>query len=1121
MNRGYVQGGCLIPVGTTERLLGIVVVALLSALLTVTAAESSPRAVSPSAPSPRAVSPSAPSPRAVSPSPRAVSLSAPPFAPLRPGAPRVAPRRPPASRPASRPAYGAVRGVIFDAAAGHAPVGGAVIQVVGGSRFRTTADGAFHVAWPASRIHLRIIRPDQVVHVELNVVAGQTAEVLITLRPGQPAHVGFELPAARQHRPRPRQADPDQLVAVRGQVLHLVEGTPISGAQVFAKGSSAQARTDEQGFFVLYLPPGRHDLAVIHPRFGTARVREVRVMKTRQLRASKLVTVKLAPLAGELPDLVVSVPKIEGSTASLLEERQTSQQVTDVIGAEEMAQSGDSDAAGALKRVTGITVVGGKYIYVRGLGERYSATLLNGATLPSPEPERRVVPLDMFPVALLESVVIQKTWSADIPGGFAGGTVKLRTRGFPGTFVAKLKLSVGWLTGTTLGENLDYVGGKLDWLGVDDGTRALPGPVRRASANQSLSERDRFSDTGYTVEELERFGEMMPRKFSLDRKRTLPQLGLGLTIGDSFKVWGRKAGYLFAFTFKNDWDKDDRVLRYTTLNGGVLELSHTYDLEELENEIVLAGIGVLGIDLAKGHRLRLTSLVDRITTDTARRYEGYNRDLGASIRVSRLRWVERMLIVNQLRGEHDLSPLVEGAQLDLSWRYTFSAATRSEPDRRDYRYDLEDEETGLWLLSNRPEGNSRFFSELTDYNHDVGLDAKTAFTAWLGLEATVRGGVNLMLKDREVDTRRYHFLDKGPLSRLEEVRSAPLEIAFSPEYISPEGWQFQEFTRPTDNYFARHRVWALYALADLPLYRGLTLTAGVRVEGSRQEVTTFELFNPDAEPDRAVLDDVDPLPAVGLTYRFYEKMLVRAYYARTVNRPDFRELSTATFNDVTGGRQVFGNPDLERATIDNYDLRWEWYPTRHTHLSVAGFFKQFHRPIESVVIPSAQFSVTFDNARGAQNMGLEVAGRLGFGLLHRSLRDLYLGGNIAWIRSRVRLNDAGIQTSQKRALQGQSPYVVNLRLGYDNADLGLTANLLYNVFGERIMQVGALGAPDVIQVPFHILDLVIKYKLPHGFSLTFKAKNLIDQQARFTQGDFTVEQSRKGREFSLGLTKKF
>jgi TonB-dependent receptor len=544
-------------------------------------------------------------------------------------------------------------------------------------------------------------------------------------------------------------------------------------------------------------------------------------------------------------------------------------------------------------------------------------------------------------------------------------------------------------------------------------------------------------------------------------------------------------------------------------------------MEELENEIVLAGILVLGLDLAKGHRLRLTSLVDRITTDTARRYEGHNRDLGAPIRVSRLRWVERMLIVNQLRGEHDLSAHVPRAKLHLTWRYTFSAATRDEPDRRDYRYDLEDEAEDLWLLSNRPEGNSRFYSELTDYNHDVGVDVKSTFGAWLGLDATVRGGINLMFKDRQVDTRRYHFLDKGPLSRLEEVRAAPLEIAFAPEYVSPEGWQFQEFTRPTDNYFASHRIWALYALADLPLVKGLTLSAGVRVEGSRQVVTTFELFNPEADPDRAVLDDVDPLPAVGLTYRFYEKMLVRAYYARTVNRPDFRELSTATFNDVTGGRQIFGNPDLERATIDNYDLRWEWYPSRHTNISLAGFYKEFHQPIESVVIPSAQFSVTFDNARGARNMGLELAGRLDFGLLHRSLRDLYLAGNLAWIYSRVRLNDEGIQTSQQRPLQGQSPYVINLRLGYDNADLGLTVTLLYNVFGARIMEVGALGAPDVIQDPFHVLDLVIKYKLPRGFSLTFKAKNLIDQTARFTQGSFTVEQTRKGRLFSLGLTKSF
>jgi outer membrane receptor protein involved in Fe transport len=1030
---------------------------------------------------------------------------------------------PPARAQAGPPGTGTVQGVVFDEGRGGAAAAGLRLEVEGGGSTVTDADGAFHLVLPAGRRQLRVVREGQVIHLAFDVTAGETAQILVHLRPGQAARVTFELPrgaAARREAARPAAAT--ILVPVPGQVVHLIHGTPVAGARVLARGLAAEASSDAGGHFVIALPPGRHDLAVIHPRYGTARVTGVVVRPGAPPGAVARVIVRLAPVAGELPDLVVTVPRIEGSTATLLSERRQSRQVTDVIGSEQMAKAGDSDAAGALKRVTGITVVGGKYIYVRGLGERYSSTLLNGSTLPSPEPERRVVPLDMFPVELLESMVIQKTFSPDLPGEFGGGTVMLRTRGYPSTFVAQLRLSAGWVVGTTAARVLDYRGGKADWLGIDDGTRALPGAVRRASANQRLAERSMFSDRGYTAAELEALGEQMPLVFSLRRQRAWPDLGLGATVGKPFKLLGRKAGFLAALSYDSRWDSGHLDLQYTKLTDGVLERSHAYRMERHEREIVLAGILVLGVDLAPTHRIRLTSIVDRITTDLARRYQGFNTDLDAQIRVTRLQWVERMLVVQQLRGEHGFAARRGGVKLDLGWRYTFSVATRGEPDRRDYRYDLEDAERDLWLLSNRPEGNERLYSELLDLNHDASLDLRARFQVWRGLEASVKAGLGLMWKDREVDTRRYYFNDKGTRSRDEAVRAAPLEQAFAPEHVAPDGWQLEEFTRPTDNYRARHRIWSAFLSTDLPLLKRLVLTAGLRVEGSRQEVTTFALFDPDQTPEQAFLDDTDVLPAAGLTYRFGKGMVLRAYYGRTLNRPDFRELSTATFNDVTGGRQVFGNPDLRRATIDNVDLRWEWYPRRWANLSVAAFYKEFHRPIESVVIPSAQHSVTYENARGAFNTGVELTGRTTLPFLHQALRDLYVEGNLAFIWSRVRLGeDTGIQTSRNRPLQGQSPYVINLRIGYDQTDWGLSATLLYNVSGPRIMEVGALGAPDVMERPQHRLDLVVQQKLRRGFALSFKATNLIDHPVRLTQGAITVESQRRGRVFSIGVSKKW
>jgi outer membrane receptor protein involved in Fe transport len=294
------------------------------------------------------------------------------------------------------------------------------------------------------------------------------------------------------------------------------------------------------------------------------------------------------------------------------------------------------------------------------------------------------------------------------------------------------------------------------------------------------------------------------------------------------------------------------------------------------------------------------------------------------------------------------------------------------------------------------------------------------------------------------------------------------------------------------------------------------------VEGSFQRVRTFELFNPDNAPVISKLETIDALPVVGTTWKFTKKMQLRLIYARTVSRPDFRELSPATFNDVTGGRQIFGNPDLKRAQLDNVDLRWEWYPRRKESISVAAFYKHFTNPIESVVVVSAQHSVTYENAKGAHNVGVELTARTGLGFIHNKARDFFIAGNAAFIWSRVILpEESGIQTSNKRPLQGQSPFVVNIQAGYDNVVKGSAVMVLYNVFGKRIREVGALGAPDIWQQPFHQLDLVFKQKLGRGFSLSIKGKNLIDLPVRLTQGGETTETYRNGRAFSVGLSKKW
>ena len=944
---------------------------------------------------------------------------------------------------------------------------------------------------------------------DVAIVAGQATEGLLTLLP--PDRIAAEVESADPAVVAASQVD-GPLATVQG-VVRGEDGAPVEGARLFAAGRALEASTDAQGRFTVQLPQGEQTLSFVRAGFAPS-TQTVTVGE-----GGAQVEVRLVQ-AGLTLTYEVTAPRIEGGTASLLEERRESSNVSDFLGAEEMSRSGDSSAAGALKRVTGLTVVGGRYVYVRGLGERYSSSLLNGSMLPSPEPERRVVPLDLFPTSVLDSVVVQKTFSPDMPAEFGGGTVSLRTKGVPQELVLDLSLSGAYVHGSSLRTGIVTPGGAKDWLGIDDGTRALPDVIREASDDQSLAEGDMFSETGYSAEELEVLGEAVPNRWFLD-ERTLPlnrgasaALGYGTELADAVKI-----GALVAANYDDKWDHDTYDRQYYLMGaGGALEDGHSYTFDTVERGITLGGIGVAGLSLFDDHTVTFTSLLSRSTDDEARIYEGYNRDVDGDIRVSRVRWMERQLWYNQVRGVHELPflHLPDASPIQGEWRYAWSTALRYEPDRREWRADLEPQ-TGQWILSDRPEGNQMVYSDLLDSTHDVGADLTVPFPFfWKGEEGFVKGGFDWMWKDRTVDTRRFKYMNKGERANDTEILSQDAVDVFVPENIGSDGFQYEEITRETDNYLAEQTIDAMYLMAELPITPSTRLMGGVRQEVGMQRVETYQLFNPDAVPIVAELETKDWLPAATVTQVLPQDMQVRAGYGRTVSRPDFRELSPATFNDVTGGRQTYGNPDLERATIDNVDLRWEWFFAPGEVLSLGVFYKHFIDPIEQIVVVSAQHSVTYDNADGATDLGAELDWRKTLGFLGPGVERLYFSGNLALIESRVDLGEnSGIQSSDVRALQGQSPYVVNLQVGWDDAERGSQLALLYNVSGKRITDVGALGAPDSYELPVHQLDLVGSQDLPGGFQVGLKAKNLLDWPHRETQGDRVVESVKDGWELAL------
>jgi outer membrane receptor protein involved in Fe transport len=1013
-----------------------------------------------------------------------------------------------------------------------APVGGIAIESDDGHRATTADDGSAEIELsPGPRtLKLTLPRPLTPAHpgpdprvirlegIDLGTVERAELRVAISAdgTPGSLELVAVPLeptapaaPVDPELAPAPGAAEFGQIV---GSVSAKQSGTSIEGVGVFVEGADAQTTSDPSGRFSLKVPVGRHTVWVIHDDFPTLTLNNV------QVRAGKdtTINVELEAPTTAVNDWVIRATFMEGSVAALIVERRQSSNVTDVIGAEEMSRAGASDAAGALKRVTGINVVGGKFVYVRGMGERYSATLLNGQMIPSPDPERRVVPLDLFPTQVLESVVIQKTFSPDIPAEFGGGTVLLRTRSYPTSPVLQMSVSLGANTQTTFRDGPIYEGGDLDFLGTDDGTRALPESVRAAGA---LTRATLFEE-GLTDEELRAAGQAFPNLWNVYRATTPPDLKLTLTLGNRYELGSVPVGFLASGIYSSTYNRvvlDNRRFVANPLIAGGFSPIDEFRVESLEQTITSGGILAVGSEFLPGQEIKSTTLLLRVTDDRVDLVTGYNDNIGRQARGSRLRYIERQLLTEQVSGRHTFEAL---AKANLDWTYAYATAKLDDPDRREIFYyggTTPDEVGARFLLGEEPE---RLYTVLDDRLHNFRLGFTQPIGIWSGLEAKAKLGMNLVYRDRESTVLRYRVFTRG--SRLNDAvnEQAPEQI-LRPENFAPDGLVVSNITDESDTYAADQQTQAGYAMAELPLVKELELMGGARVERSAQNVTTTSRFNP-GEPERAALKNTDILPAGTATWRFTKEMALRGGFGRTVSRPEFRELANVPFYDVTTNTALTGNPDLKRATIDNYDLRWEWYFSSDELLSLGAFYKTFDSPIEVVARGGSGDSFTWENATSAKNYGLELEARHGLGLSSNTLDKLFVAFNVSYINSNVDLRGtAGNATSRQRALQGQAPYVINAQLGFDDSlegGSGTSATLLYNVTGRWIAQVGVDGSPDIYQEPLHQIDFNFSQRLPAGFNLNLKANNLLDPEERRTQGSGIVRQSRNGRSFSVGLS---
>ena len=892
--------------------------------------------------------------------------------------------------------------------------------------------------------------------------------------------------------------------AARGRIVGMVvdggSGQPLSGVLVRAAGTGRETLTGVDGRYMLTgIPPGEEDLTVTNLGYAEKTVTGVRVPAGGVAR----VDVSLTPRALEVEGVTVAAVRERGTVASALNVQRVAVGVVSSVTAEQIARSPDGDAAAAIRRVSGVSVQDGRYVAVRGLGERYTTTSLNGARIPSPEPERRTVPLDLFPAGLLSSITTSKTFTPDQPGDFSGGQVDLRTRDFPARNTASVSVSSGWTPGVTGAELPGPPAAGGEWAALGAAERALP----RALDGVDFSTATRGDMT--------RMVESFRNAWAPEAAMPAPAGSFGVSAGGTDVVLGREVGYVASGSYSLGREARLGEVRATTLadvDGSAAEASRFAGTSGTTS-VLWGGLLNVSANLTESHRLSFQNTYNRTADNTARRELGSTENLGGlPLHIDRLRYVERAVRSNQVRGQHQLGD----AHL-VEWTAATSSVARREPDRSEIVYIQEvDPSTGTLMapawFGGSNEAAVRTFGSLEEGAREVTGRYRLRLGGLARPVDVTFGGLARWV-ERDASNQAYSISAPGTLSR--EQRQIAPERLFDGRYSELDPFTVQPLGQG-GSYEAEDGLFAGFGMVALALGERVQVVGGARVERSDVRVRSVSTNGEEAE---AAPSYTDVLPSLAVNVDLTDDQRLRLAASRTLARPEYREMAPILYREVIGAENIFGNAALERTLITNLDARWEWYPGPGEVLSVAAFAKRFQDPIEQVyVAASGTALLTYVNAEGAENYGVEVEARKGLGFLASSLEPVWVFANGTVMRSEIRIGSAvASKTRDERTMVGQAPYVANAGVTYAARDDRLSATVLYNVVGERIIRAAEAPLPDVRERPRPALDASFRWELFQGLTAELDGKNLLDSPYQALQGDVVRSSYRTGRSFSLGF----
>ncbi|UZO81588.1 outer membrane beta-barrel protein [Aquimarina sp. ERC-38] len=924
---------------------------------------------------------------------------------------------------------------------------------------------------------------------------------------------------------------------ITGKILDGETNDILPFANITIKGTTIGSTSDFDGFYELSVDePGVYTVIYSFVGYETKEISEIEITSDSDV---KEVNVTLNASAAQLEDVVITTTVRKNTEQAVLTLQKNSVKLLDGLSIESIKTTGASDIASAVKNVPGVSVQGGKFVYVRGLGDRYTKSILNGSDVPGLDPDRNTLQLDIFPTNILENILVVKSSTADQPADFTGGVVDIITKDFPSREEYSVSGGFGYNSNMHFNNDyLNYEGGNTDFLGFDDGTR--DNPLRNVRGTLLTPQENGLVARQYV--------EQFDPTLAPERNNSFANFSLGFTAGKQFTVGNNKLGYLASLSYKNEsiyYDEyiDAQVYRKDDQDFSNNELitDRTQQGELASNNVLISGLVGLSYkrEFSK-YKLNILHLQNGQAESSTLRLSNFSVNSN-QIKKDNLEYTQRSITNLQLSGEHSN----QNASWNFDWKLSPSFARVYDKDIRSTPLRIENNADGSTTFSLDPseaQDPVRIWRDLEEINLASKLDISNKHQMF-NKEATLRFGFAQTYKQRDFTIDRFNFLARRFATFSESFEDGNSEALLAPANLYNPETRIGIFVRrdavASDNFDSSANVSASYISEEFKFSNQLNAIVGVRFEkydlvytGINQNNVIFD--------DENILDKADFFPSANIIYDLNKDgdHKLRVSYSRTTARPSFKEASIAQIFDPVNSTFFIGNINIQPTYINNFDLRYEHYGEGADFFAISGFYKSFKDPIELSFIRAARDQFTPLNLGDATVLGAEIEFRKNLGFII-GLDNFNLNTNISVIESnqnfsedeknarRDNLRD-GEDLPDGRTLQGQSPYLINLGINYDNENNGFKAGVFYNVQGETLQIVGNGDVPDVFTLPFHSLNLSLgkSFGKENNSSMTLKFNNILNDDRESAYQSFGAEDQlfsrwSPGQEISLSYSYKF